>query len=364
MWNRRRDCASHRPSGLNLPAELNASTLPGPSLLRLALTRDRGLALQLSCQAPTHGTLSVRLVTPEGETLHRLPLHGHEAQAALELVSAGPLHDAPLLRAELSWEGDGPLAVSAEHASQLSCLFPQDDEGFTSHFMRIGHRWGDALTQSVLMRQICRWFPGSPGYRASAAIILAYKAVEQLDDAALLDAMQWLERAEDWLHGVPRQSDPRANPEHLLQSSLAVQWHLHAIRGDVPAVWRVLERCECSVATIEHALTPALPASRSLLLLGWLRWRRGDADAAARAWLLITDLYRQAMRRAPDATAIQFEELRHLATMAMTAARGLAMAEGRPADPIEGEIDLPLVLAQCARVKDVALQRLTANLAA
>ena len=144
-----------------------------------------------------------------------------------------------------------------------------------------------------------------------------------------------------------------------------MQWHLHAIRGDIPAVWRVLERCERSIAAIEHALTPALPASRSLLLLlGWLRWRRGDADAAARAWLLIVDLYRQAMRRAPDATAIQFEELRHLANMAVIAARGLAMAEGRPADPIDGEIDLPVVLALCARVRDVALQRLTDHLSA
>jgi hypothetical protein len=347
-----------------MQAEQVVSTLSGPRLQGLGLRPDRGLALQLSCPAPTHGTLSVRLVTTEGETVHRLPLYGDDAQVAHELVSDGPAQDAPLLRAELAWEGPGSLAVSAEHTAQLSCLFPRDDAAFTSRFMRIEQRWGDALTQSVLMRQICRWFPGSPGYRASAAIILAYKAVEQLDDAALLEAMQWLERAEDWLRGVPRQPDPRANPEHLLQSSLAVQWHLHAIRGDMPAVWRVLERCERSVATIEHALTPALPASRSLLLLGWLRWRRGDADAAARTWLLIVDLYRQAIRRAPDATAIQFEELRHLAIMVVTAARGLAMAEGRPADPLDGEIDLPLVLAQCARVRDVALQRLTANLAA
>lgn len=338
--------------------------MSGPRLLQLALTPARGLALRLGCQVPTRGTLSVRLVTPEGETLHHLPLLADRAPLEQALLSDGPAQDAPLLRAELAWQGPGALEISAEHAAHLACLFPQDDASFTSRFMRMEQRWGDAVTQSVLMRQICRWFTGSPGYRASAAIILAYKAVEQLDDAALLEAMQWLERAEDWLRGVPRQADPRANPEHLLQSSLAVQWHLHAIRGDIPALWRVLERCERSVADIEHALTPALPASRSLLLLGWLRWRRGDAQAAARTWLLIIDLYRRAIRCAPQATAIQFEELRHLAIMAVMAARGLAMAEGRPPEPVEGEIDLPQVLTQCARVRGEALQRLTANLAA
>jgi len=363
MAARRPGSASPSTSGWTLSAEPQTSAAPGPRLQRLGLSAERGLVLQLACQAPTRGTLSVRLLTTEGETLHRLSLHG-QAQTLHELVSEGPAQDAPLWRAELGWSGDGALVLPPEHAAQLACLFPQDDASFTSRFMRMEQRWGDALTQAVLMRQICRWFPGSPGYRASAAIILAYKAVEQLDDAAMREAMQWLERAEDWLRGVPRQTDPRANPEHLLQSSLAVQWHLQAIRGDIPGVWRVLERCERSVAGIEHALTPALPASRSLLLLGWLRWRQGDAEAAARAWLLLVDLYRRAIRCAPQATAIQFEELRHLAIMSVLAARGLAMAEGRPPEPVEGEIDLPQVLAQCARVRGEALQRLTANLSA
>jgi len=332
---------------------------PSPSALalqRFELNPLRGLDLYLSSAMPAEGVLSVVLRTSEGETRHALPVRLQGDGQVDVLRSEGPAQEAPLLNAALSWSGPMPIQVSTVDQARLDCLFPSDDRCFKTRFMLVKDRWGDVATQIVVMRQICRWFTGHPGYRTSAAIILAYKAVERLVPQELDEAVGWLLQAEAWLHGQPPHPDPRANPEHLLQSVLVVAWHVQLLRGDLAAAMEAMTRCERSIVSVENMLTPALPASRSLVLLGWLRWRTGDMAGARRAWLLIVELYRRAMRQIVGCRDIHFEELRLLANTAVLAARGVATLDGTA--PKEWVLDQPAVLAQCVRVSGEAGHRL------
>lgn len=332
-------------------------SLPALTLQRFELNAARGLDLYLSSATSIEGALTVVLRTPDGETQYAVPVQLSGDGQPSVFHCGGPAQEAPLLGAVLSWHGPVPLQISAVDQARLGCLFPTDDRCFKTRFMLVKDRWGDVATQAMVMRQVCRWYTGHPGYRSSAAIILAYKAVERLEPDALDEAVVWLERAETWLQGQAPHPDPRANPKHLLQSVLVVTWHVQLLRGDLAAAMQAMTRSEASIVDVTNILTPALPASRSLVLLGWLRWRLGDAAGARQAWLLITELYRRAMHLIQGCPDIQFEELRLLANTAVVAARGVAMVDGTV--PAEWLLDRAAVLAQCMRVRGEAVQRLT-----
>lgn len=329
---------------------------PVLALHRFELNPARGIDLYLGSATPAEGVLTVVLRTSQGETRYALPVHLQGGEGVGMFRTEGPAQEAPLLGAALSWSGPQPILISEADQARLDGLFPSDDRSFKARFMLVKDRWGDVATQAMVMRQICRWYTGHPGYRTSAAIILAYKAVERLVPEELDEAVAWLEQAETWLRGQAPHPDPRANPEHLLQSVLVVTWHLQLLRGDLAAAMRAMARSESSIGRVENVLTPALPASRSLVLLGWMRWRTGDAIGARQAWLLIVELYRRAMRLIVGCPDIHFEELRLLANTAVVAARGVATVDGTAS--AEWLLDRATVMAQCVRVRDEAGQRL------
>lgn len=335
-----------------------AFRLPNTLLLRLGPSQNGDWPAQPS-------TLEVAVGLADGlpgpllsAVLPATPPTQPVADGWVTLAWQAPL-PAPINSLGLCWRSgqtEGQVEMADSLATALTQLYPADDASYEAQYLNRKQRLGDSRTQLFLVDQICRHYPGSPAYRAAAAVVAGYKAVESgLAEDRLL-ARAHLENALVWLQALPFNKHPRRNPEHLQLAVLTSLWHVDLSGGDFDACEATLERLRQRTQGLRYHTTLAYPACRSLLLLGWIHWKKGHLDEAQATWLASTRLFALAVRDASPQNVVLFEELRDVQASAVMAAKGLALVNGQlPADML---LDTAQVLGRASRVSGESGARL------
>lgn len=239
-----------------------------------------------------------------------------------------PRQALPLMSMGLQTAEGSAMGLSELAAGTLTSLFPATDLAYEHGFMNRASRQGDASSQFFQAEQICVHFPGFAGYRASAAVVAGYKAAESMRPAELKRAAELLEEALTLLAALPLNQHPRRNPEHLQFSVLTALWHVTLASNDADRTLETLTRAYHASFSLTWFATPAYPACRCLVLLGWLQWSQGHAVAARKTWWRVTELFALAVRDADLRRGTIYEELRDVQASAVLAAQGIHMIDG------------------------------------
>jgi len=313
--------------------------------------------------APADAVLRLRWTfraAPDGEGAVRAGDLRKARAGVFRVRVAMPPRDAPLtgLFLDPARPGDAVL-FEKDLDRRLARLYPADPAAYVELMQSATRRWGHLRTRYFLAAQVAAFFEEHPGHRAGAALVMAYKAVELGEEGPLARAAETVERAFGWLEGMPVDWHPRVNREHLEISLLTVRWHVELARGDAGAARRTLllfrERCR----NRSNYATLAYPATKSLLLAGWLEHRCGERARAAECWNGVIDLFKMAVRDADPGRAVLFGELGHSFEAASLSAHCLRAARSNGRFPMPG---LEEVTDRALRVAGKARDRLRACL--
>lgn len=251
--------------------------------------------------------------------------------------------------------GGGKLEVTKAIEARLSRLFPSTDAEYVAAMQSYRTRWGNIKTRHFLAEQVVRWFEGASEHRIGATLIMAYKAVELGDPVCLDEALQALDTAFGWARDLPADWHPRRNGEHLEISLLTARWHVEIALDRVGQAHDTLDRLRQVARGLTNHATAAYSASKGLLMLGWLEWRKGEEASAEACWLETVAMFKMAVRDADPRKTVLFRELTH--SLEAAALAGICLRElGKP-----DAADMPSltdILRQSLRVPERVQERL------
>lgn len=304
--------------------------------------------------------LTLEVLSAEGDVAAEIVCTPVAGQAADGVCFQAVLPATPFRGLRFRAPAGTVLVVPPELAASLENLLPETDEDYDRNFLQKPRRYGDGRSQFFLADRVCRHFPGNPAFKVTSAVVAGYKAAESgLDQEAQVAAMH-LEDALVLTTTLPVHKHPRRNPEHLRLSLLTALWHLHLAAGNREACLHALERTHEMSLGLRYYATPAYPACRSLLLLGWIHYRLGNAARAGFYWQRATELYALAVRDSSFSSAIVFEELRDVVSSSVMAAQGLGMIAGQA--PPDLHLDTQSVLQRASRISGAPLERMQSSL--
>lgn len=246
----------------------------------------------------------VRLtVTDSAGELHELPSRGLEGTVRFTI----PAEVRPIRTFTVSEPDTERTLFEAKN------LFPSTDREFEKQFKSHRDRSGDCHVDYFAASQIFDHFTGQAGYRISAAVVTAYKAIELMDRAYLIEAESMLLRALSALPEVRLARSTRNNREHLHISLLCALYHLHLARGNrrdflgtLSAIRELLEE-----ETFHSYYNLAYNSALSLRLLTLLHLMAGHPQAARETSMLSFETFKLASRDA-DENLTHFKELRYV----------------------------------------------------
>lgn len=192
-------------------------------------------------------------------------------------------------------------------------LFPETDRDFETQFKSARDRHGDPRVDHFVASQIVNHFTGAAGYRVSAAVVAAYKAIELMDDEYLRDAESMLLRSISTLPNVSLARSARNNREHLHVSVLCALYHVHLARGDSVEFLRTLNvlRALLEGETFQSYYNLAYNSALSLRLLTMLYLLAEKPSEARTTASLSFSIFKLASRDA-DENMAHFKELRYV----------------------------------------------------
>lgn len=238
---------------------------------------------------------------------------------------------------------------------RLRKLFPASDNEYVATMQSHKARWGNLRTRYFLAQQVVRFFSGSPEHRIGATLIMAYKAVELHAPACYGPALVAIEEGLAVARGLPVDWHPRRNGQHLEVSLLTALWHVQLSMADVEAAHGTLTRLREASGKLANHATAAYSASKGLLMLGWLEWRRGRTELAKACWMETVEMFRLAVRDADPYKAVLFRELSHSLEAAYQAGLCLRALEPRPANDMPA---LAEILQHASRVPEKVQHRM------
>lgn len=201
------------------------------------------------------------------------------------------------------------LTLDPAVATFLADIFPRDNKAYEALFLRKMHRFGDAALQYFVARQLSESFAGLRAYRAGAAVIMTYKAIEIGDPALQDEALQHVQMQMSHLDECEITNHPRTNREHLQVSLFCAQWHLELSLGRYRDFLATLERCRSIISEITNFFTPAYNLSMTLLIYCAVLARRGDIEQAVAVSDQGMHIFKSAVASATNQLTF-FEELR------------------------------------------------------
>ncbi|MBE1515770.1 hypothetical protein [Nesterenkonia halotolerans] len=190
-------------------------------------------------------------------------------------------------------------------------LFPSTDQEFEAQFKSHRDRSGDRYVDYFVASQIFNHFTGEEGYRISAAVAAAYKAIEILDDSYLADAENMLVTSLSVIPNVKLERSTRNNREHLHISVLCALYHVHLARGNSDEFLRKLQtlRGLLKEHSFESYYNLAYNGALSLRLFTLLQLLAEKRPDARRTSTLSFQIFKLAARDA-DENLAHFKELR------------------------------------------------------
>jgi len=289
-----------------------------------------------------------------------LPLLTDDATDFSLKLSIPEVLQAPLRQIKFINASDAGIKIPSELIAALDNLYPNTDAEYERTYLSRKDRFGDSQTQFFLAHQICLYYQGNVAYKVSSAVVAGYKAAEsgQPSEAAL--AKLHLENAQHWLTGLPFHKHPRRNPEHLRHALLTALWHMHLAMGDRRSCLDALERSYRHALSLRYYTTAAYPICRSLLLLGWIQFKRHNPDTAMRRWTRATEVFALGVKDSSFKNPVLFEELRDAHASAVMAARGMGMVAKHAL--AAQNLSTAEVLARAARVSGEPAQRMLKHL--
>ncbi|MFB2553773.1 hypothetical protein [Ensifer soli] len=118
------------------------------------------------------------------------------------------------------------ISLNKELENFLKMIFPQNDSEFEMVFLRQINRYGSSQNKFFVSKQICLNFKGNLGFRASAAIVMGYKAVEIGDINLQQEALNQVDYYISRMPECEFHQHPRMSGEQNLVSLLCVRFHL------------------------------------------------------------------------------------------------------------------------------------------
>ncbi|WP_338664618.1 hypothetical protein VQH23_05485 [Pararoseomonas sp. SCSIO 73927] len=235
------------------------------------------------------------------------------AGAAFRTVLPTPRADGPLQAVRITTvHPEDRIVFEKGLDDRLARLYPLDGPDYVDLLASHTRRWGSASTRHFLAEQVTRFFVDHPEHRIGASLIQAYKAVELGDAGLIAAALDINQAAFGWLEGLSLDWHPRRNREHLEVSLLTAKWHLQLAAANISGLQAtchhmlaLTSRPQANYATLAYS------ASKSLLLGGWLEWRRGDEATAKLFWDQTVAMFKLAVRDADPYRAVLFRELEH-----------------------------------------------------
>lgn len=192
-------------------------------------------------------------------------------------------------------------------------LYPSSDQEFETQFKAHRDRSGDRRIDYFVASQIFNYFDGQEGYRISAAVVAAYKAIELMDESYLAEAETTLLRALTSIPSVKLARSTRNNREHLHVSVLCALYHVYLARGEAREFLRTLLVLKGLLETqdFQSYYNLAYNSALSLRLLTLLHLVSDQPKAARSAARLSFNVYKSAARDA-DENLAHFKELRYV----------------------------------------------------
>ncbi|MHA6768416.1 hypothetical protein [Sphingobium ummariense] len=234
----------------------------------------------------------------------------------------------------------------------LGNIFPLNDEIFERTFIRSVQRYGGQENQYFTAKQISMFFAGKRAYRASAAVVMAYKSVEMNDEELQMEAWNEIEEHIARIEECEISWHPRLNREHLLVSLLCAKWHIALSLGREEDFRDLLHMSAKLINGLSNYFTLAYNLSISLLMQGLVMRRDGNDEAVAQIQRASFELFQAAVRDA-QATRTLFKELEVSHTNAIFLMDVLATPE--PTD-----VNYDAWLRAALRVRGESLVRLSA----
>jgi len=192
-------------------------------------------------------------------------------------------------------------------------LFPTTDREFEAQFKSHRDRSGDPYVDYFVASQIFDHFRGQEGYRISAAVVVAYKAIELLNAAYLEAAESRLRQALSAIPKVKLARSTRNNREHLHISVLCALYHVQLARGDAAGFVQTIMTLKGLLEnhSFESYYNLAYNGCLSLRLLTLLQVLAGQREAARTTATLSFDVFKRACGDA-DENLAHFKELRYV----------------------------------------------------
>ncbi len=211
----------------------------------------------------------------------------------------------PIRNLRLSRSGGGEVLFEAQN------LFPSTDQEFETHFKSHRDRSGDRYVDYFVASQIFNHFAGEEGYRISAAVAAAYKAIEILDDSYLAEAENMLVGSLSSIPSVKLARSTRNNREHLHISVLCALYHVYLARGNSEEFLRTLQALRGLLKdhSFESYYNLAYNGALSLRLFTLLQLMAEKHADARRTSTLSFKIFKLAARDA-DENLAHFKELR------------------------------------------------------
>lgn len=243
--------------------------------------------------------LSVVLTTDTGESL-RVP--GERSDDTIQFDRSSLRRPVVCVRV---------FQVGESHAlSEIGNLLPKTDSDFEAHFKSKRDRANDPYVDFFVGWQTHKYFSGSIGYRISAAVVAAYKAIEILDYEYLDMAEEALLASLELLPNTKVERSTRKNREHLHVSVLCALWHLQMARGKCREFKDTLEQIRSLLhdGNFHSFFNPAFNGSVTLRVLTLLQKMEGRDARARRTARLAFDIFKLGTRDA-DTIMNHFKEL-------------------------------------------------------
>ena len=309
------------------------------------------IAVRIAVAGPPDGDGDTRSVT--------LPCTGVDrgdgpARLRFGFGTAGAI----IVKAEIVAQPGVEVVADPRVADLLGSLFPATDEEFRRVFVRRRLRWGDPRSDHFVARQLCLHFPGSPHYRCAAAPVLCYKAVELDDPQDAVDALEIASALLPVAESCRRHWHPRRNGEHLSLSLLTAIWHIHVARGDVDALVATLERMRAGMDRISNYLSPSFNLCKSLLLYGYVLFRRGDREGSKAMFRLVVETFKR------GAADVDVRRVTLLIELGASHRAAVLAAQALHTLGVDGatDIDDDAILAEALRVGEKSSRRLASRL--
>jgi hypothetical protein len=264
----------------------------------------------------------------------------------------------PIISMNLYYNDNAVVLDLEPNIIRLStCVLPMSDEEYSSVAIRRELRWGDAMTDYITSRQMAIFYPGFSGYRVAAGVVMCYKACELNDQDLSRDALEVAGQLLEIAKSCPTDWHPRRNGEHLYISLLMSMWHIHLSTGSAQGMVECLQKIQNHLPHVTNFLTPSYIISKSMLILGYIYFVRGDHENARSAWMAVFTSFRRGVSDADVRRVVLVEELGVAHKCAVVASLGLQVLSGRGGRTV-GVDD---ILSESLRVKGKCLERMKQN---